>query len=511
MRITNGMITNNTITNINANKVHMDKLNTQMINQKKITRPSDDPVVAIRALRLRSNLSELNQYYEKNISDATALLEVTEEALSNVSGILEDMYDNCVQGSNDTLTAEDRNTIVSSLTSLRDQLYAEGNADYAGRNLFTGYKTNSDLTFMEDDTDAFYNITETFSEEDLDSFTYISGSVEVEVDPSKLSTIDIAELSSDKVSSDTVYRIRLAYKGLESGVPNITYTDNSATPPVTTIFDSSKITVYGTVPDAAHPGVDPYIDVDPNGVNYIASTGEMILGENVYKSFQSLKANSDGVSPISVTYDKKGFTKGDLRPEHYFDCTDKVSGVNYEKVPQDIEYTINFNQKIKVNTEGSDVFTHNIGRDVNEILNSVSETIAAEEKVTKIKSMLEDSQYADKDLQTKLSSMLEAAEKELTLKKDKMQKLFAAGETKFQKYQNIADLQVTDIGSRVKRIELTENRLSAQQTTFKTLQIKNESVKVTDIAIEFTSASNAYEASLAATAKMVNQSLLNFL
>ena len=52
MRVTNNMITSNTKSNINANKVLVDKYNTQMTTQKKINKPSDDPVIAIRSLRI---------------------------------------------------------------------------------------------------------------------------------------------------------------------------------------------------------------------------------------------------------------------------------------------------------------------------------------------------------------------------------------------------------------------------------------------------------------------------
>lgn len=54
MRVTNNMITSNTKSNINANKVLVDKYNTQMTTQKKINKPSDDPVIAIRSLRMQT-------------------------------------------------------------------------------------------------------------------------------------------------------------------------------------------------------------------------------------------------------------------------------------------------------------------------------------------------------------------------------------------------------------------------------------------------------------------------
>ena len=46
MRITNSMMMNTTKLNINNNKVSVDRLNTQMSTQKKITKPSDNPLIA---------------------------------------------------------------------------------------------------------------------------------------------------------------------------------------------------------------------------------------------------------------------------------------------------------------------------------------------------------------------------------------------------------------------------------------------------------------------------------
>ena len=90
MRITNKIVQNNSLYNININKTNEDTLNTMTSTGKKITRPSDDPVVAIRALRLRSNVAQLSQYYEKNAKDASRWLQVTEDALSTVTSVLTD-------------------------------------------------------------------------------------------------------------------------------------------------------------------------------------------------------------------------------------------------------------------------------------------------------------------------------------------------------------------------------------------------------------------------------------
>lgn len=115
MRITNNMIMGNTKTNINSTKVLVDKCNTQMTTQKKISKASEDPVIAIRSLRLSTSLSHLDQYKDNNIPDASSWMDVTQTALSNMKSLLTDIRTQCVNGSTDTLTADVRTLYYSSL------------------------------------------------------------------------------------------------------------------------------------------------------------------------------------------------------------------------------------------------------------------------------------------------------------------------------------------------------------------------------------------------------------
>ena len=71
MRVTNNMMRNNSTLNMQKNKVAYDKYLQQYTTQKKIQRPSDDPTIAVRALKYRTTISEIDQYL-KNIEDATS-------------------------------------------------------------------------------------------------------------------------------------------------------------------------------------------------------------------------------------------------------------------------------------------------------------------------------------------------------------------------------------------------------------------------------------------------------
>ena len=171
MRVTNNMINKNTKYNVNTNKYLVDKYNTQMTTQKKISKASEDPVIAIRSLRLSTSMSHMSQY-KTNIDDAESWLDVTEPALTNMKSILTDVRTQCVKGSTDTLTADDRNTILKSLSALVDQVYSEGNADYAGRTVFTGYRTTSNLTFDVSESETTYEISQTFTVKDMQEHRY---------------------------------------------------------------------------------------------------------------------------------------------------------------------------------------------------------------------------------------------------------------------------------------------------------------------------------------------------
>ncbi len=249
-------------------------------------------------------------------------------------------------------------------------------------------------------------------------------------------------------------------------------------------------------------------EVRPNQAIYFKETGELILGTNVANELSSKKAE------LSITYEKKGFSEGELRPEHYFDCkdiTDPDNEIEYTKENQEIKFTVSFNQSLTVNTQASDVMDASIGRDIDELTTAVQAAIAAHDKVTKLEEMKKEAQYSDPASQEALDQWLEAAQKEAVYADDNMQKIYSRGVGKFQKYKDTVTLARTDLGSRESRLLLTEDRMANQQSNFEQLKSRNEDMELSDIIIQYTAAYNAYQASLQASAKANGQTLLNYL
>ncbi|MBE5900486.1 MAG: hypothetical protein E7280_01120 [Lachnospiraceae bacterium] len=235
MRITNSMITMHSKTNINTTKGLVDMYQEQMTTQKKIAKPSDDPVIAIRSLRLRDSLNEVTQYTDKNIPDAHSWLELTETSLTNIVANLEDAYKACVKGENGPLTTEDKNTVLQTLQAISDAVYDEGNTDYAGRTVFTGYKTNKSLTFQEDTTNMSYSIDESFDIHAIKQKNEYTNVLSIPNNESDNSTGTetgwIAGYSlEDEMEKYTVDRIRLAYSNVGKMIPEIQLTGLKESP-----------------------------------------------------------------------------------------------------------------------------------------------------------------------------------------------------------------------------------------------------------------------------------------
>ena len=224
---------------------------------------------------------------------------------------------------------------------------------------------------------------------------------------------------------------------------------------------------------------------------------------------------------IRVTYDKSNWKKGDLRPEHYFYCqADREDGsgdrITYNEnylengaEKQFIEYDIGFNQTLRINSTADECFQHGIGREVDDLVNAMQDVLDLEGAKADIEGIMK--KTTDKTELENLQKQLDAAEKALTLAKKKEQDMFQHGISTFQKYQDEANLCVTNCGSRSSKLELVQNRTQNQKTTYETLKSENEDIDITEVAIQLNAAELTYNAALMASGKVMQTSLLNFI
>lgn len=213
MRITTKMMQSTSLRNLNINKTLQEKLTNQLSTGKKITRPSDDPVIAIRSLKLNATLDKIDQYYEKNASDAESWLELTYSALSTVNTILtNDIRANIVSAKSSYYTVKDREKVIANLRQAMNEIYSTGNADSGGRSIFTGYRTDMSLTMTEAKTEK-NRITEQFNNDTIDKMTFVYAGDIKTINEGNFKEVD--DIDAKEISSNEIYRKRLAYDNID--------------------------------------------------------------------------------------------------------------------------------------------------------------------------------------------------------------------------------------------------------------------------------------------------------
>ncbi len=141
MRVTQSMLTNNMLRNISLSYRKLEKLQDQLATQKKITRPSDDPVVAMLGLGYRTDLNQVEQF-TRNIGEVRNWLDTTDDALSQGVHVLNRIRELVVQASNDTYEENQREAIAKELRELNEQLKIIAQTKIGDKYLFNGTNTS---------------------------------------------------------------------------------------------------------------------------------------------------------------------------------------------------------------------------------------------------------------------------------------------------------------------------------------------------------------------------------
>ena len=148
MRITNNMLINNLMRNLNNNYRKMDKIQQQSATGRKFQLPSDDPIGVSRSLKFHTDISIIEQH-KRNLNDARSWLQVTEDAVAEIGDIFQRVRELTVRTANGTNTNEDLLQTSAEIKQLKEHLIKVGNSTYAGRYIFSGFKT--DLPLLDDE------------------------------------------------------------------------------------------------------------------------------------------------------------------------------------------------------------------------------------------------------------------------------------------------------------------------------------------------------------------------
>ena len=136
------MISRSVLNDLNEVSQRLSKTQQRMSSGKQITRASDDPYGASRALTLRGDI-EGTQQYQRNVNEATAWENVTDAALAKITEAVHRARELALQGANDSAGQSARNAAAAEIDQLIQSVKQEANASYGGRYVFSG--TNTDI------------------------------------------------------------------------------------------------------------------------------------------------------------------------------------------------------------------------------------------------------------------------------------------------------------------------------------------------------------------------------
>ncbi|MBC7959819.1 MAG: hypothetical protein H7X94_08130 [Vallitaleaceae bacterium] len=169
-------------------------------------------------------------------------------------------------------------------------------------------------------------------------------------------------------------------------------------------------------------------------------------------------------------------------PENYFDCTNTTATPDkvYTKPNDPMIYQISYNQDMTVNTMGNNLFSSDLVRDFEELINAV------------------------RNIPTDSSTTT-------SLQKDLLGDYFDGMLTKLDKHINTFVREQAIIGSKMNRLELTVNRLDDDKINFTDLMSKNEDVDMTEAVLNLKSQEIVYNASLSSAGMLLQKSLIDFI
>lgn len=137
MRVTQSMLSANSLRNISNGYEKLGKYQDQISTGKKITKPSDDPVVAMKGMYYRTGLTEIDQY-KRNLSELYVWMDNSEAGVEQTNDSLQRVRELTLQAKNDTNTPEDRQAIAKEMEQIKEDIVNVANTQVNGRYIFHG-------------------------------------------------------------------------------------------------------------------------------------------------------------------------------------------------------------------------------------------------------------------------------------------------------------------------------------------------------------------------------------
>ena len=151
MRITDKILQNNFLANLNFSTERLYDAQTKVLTNKRVNKPSDNPVDAMTSLNIRTKLSEINQY-QRNINRSKTMVENTESVVTQLANIFQRLSTLTIQGASDSYGPNDKISLAGEVNQLLEQIFVIANNRSESVYIFVG--TLNDVAPYQ----AIYNV-----------------------------------------------------------------------------------------------------------------------------------------------------------------------------------------------------------------------------------------------------------------------------------------------------------------------------------------------------------------
>ncbi|MCL1986912.1 MAG: hypothetical protein FWG64_02950 [Firmicutes bacterium] len=521
MRVTNQMTHNQSIGNINRNMAHLQRLYQQTTSQKVIDRPSQSPLIASRSLRLRTRAANIEQHMN-NVESGHAWMNVSEASLLNLlrgqsgdDSIFVSIKDELLRAANFGGPLDDMLIMMRNIANLTGQIGLEMNQTYAGRFVFSGWRTDQPPILNANQQGISHVVTQTFNVSDIENTVALQNPTTPGEPPS---TVNVSILKLPYVQTGTGANDRQVMFGTPPGLGAANgqhdLQDGAggliAGVPTLGVFDpnGNPIPVIRVDPNA--PGT---FEPLPGTIHFVAETGELILAPDIAENFE------DG---YTITYQVSNLQRGDLNPLVYFDTHSEIPRVD-ATIPgpgnprnfihhwpmdnQPISYEFAVGTNIQVNALARNIFTDKFFADLNRLVNFANELEIPDRRELEQIYGLGGQGLTGDALETAITNHLSEANAAIrSVFQNRVNNMIG----RMDSHVENANLEHTDLGSRMRRVEMVEIRLETDEGNFTRLLSENEDVDMTWAIIQQSIAEAAFQGALRVIANNIQLSLTSF-
>ena len=502
-RVTNRILINNSLTNIFRLSENMEKTQLRIATGKRVNKLSDDAVRINEILSFRSDILQNTQFI-RNINQSKLLLNTADSAFNDVSLQLQRAKEIAVSQVSGTATSTTRTFNAIEVDNLISQILSSANIQVENKYVFSGNKVTT-TPFSASASGALY-----FGDRN-----------ELSMEIAKDSTIGSTIIGSDVFASDMDAGIDSntllsdLHKGGGVSAGSFTITDRAGNSAAVTITSGMTISNVISAINSASVNVTASVNSNNTGISITDTssnpTGNLIIAESGSGTTASdigILGNIDGdingldLDPLMATSTSLSLMKGGngLTLTDIFISNGSASGtVSFSSASTvgDVIDSINnsgLNVTASINSTGNGIVVSSNSSSTAAIVNEVGTGTSASDLGIMGKNNI-------------LSTLLALKE---ALEKNDALGIAATMDNIDSGVETIA-LQRGIIGTRVNRLEATED-IHEQRILDTTENLSDiEDADFVKEEMDFLAFQNAFNATLNATAQIIQQSLLDFL